>query len=1201
MKIKHLLLFGWAAAMIGCTDQIEDDLNVGKPQEGLEIFIEGNINQQYHSRVDDGGFCDGDQIGLYGVNYTDGNTVAGTLQDEGNQVDNIRYTYDEKNFKWTSTTPAYYKDVNTHIDLYAYYPYGSPSSTSAYEFEVAMDQNNNGGYAASDFLWAKAEKVEPSENNVRLHFSHRLSCANVILSEGDNFADGEFAKLEKSVIVMNTTPTSTINLATGKVTATGEASSKGILMMDGQDGFRAIVIPQTVEANATLFAITVDGITYRFKTDKEFIYQPGKQSKFTIKVNRKEATGEYEFTLVNTEISEWIADLDTHGGEARQYYVVHMEQPGTLGELIAADKKNPNKIKNLKISGKVDERDFNFMHDNMDILQAVNMKESTIVESWYCYVYLDNEERELYFEGKMPESESERENMLREKYPDLLSSNWQVSDYYETGIANHIPSGAFLNKSTLVYFSFPENVTNIGSYAFNNTLLSGALVIPNEVSNIGSGAFAGTNISSLELPHYLKRIGSNAFENCVSLAGTLSLPESLEELGEYAFQGCKLLSGSLSIPSNMKVIENRCFYNCGFTGDLTIPEGVTSIGDYSFANCSNLNGQLTLPNSLKEIGAEAFYNCNFQGELYIPSQIQVIPNTCFALNEFSSIIFPENSEILKINGSAFAQNQRLTEPVILPKELITLGDRAFVDCQMLPQVVIPATTATIGEYAFSGCHALTSLTCEATLPPTLGKGVFNGVPKDNFTLEVPEQSVPRYQTQPGWNDFKRISAHHDFSISRPLLRTLNAIYSKTYTLRAPVNQSWSIQSKPEWVTVTPSEGVGKMDVTITVSEMEPTDATFEITTTDQWGNIESNNYNGRAGEIVFLLNGKDYTSTMKVEQYNYEHADGEVIVNQSATKGSGVNIVFMGDCFDARDIATGKYLEGINEAIGHYFDIEPYKSYKDYFNIYTVIGMSPDSGMGTVNNVKDAKFGSQYSLNGITPNTAITYEYAMKAETVNESNLNKTLVVMVENTTDYGGICYMWGDGSAIAICPMSRDAYPYDFRGIVQHEAGGHGFAKLGDEYIYTNAFIGSCVCPNPHLGEFNAGKALGWYRNLSTNGDMKTVEWAHLIYHPDYSNIVDMYEGGYFHSRGIYRSEATSCMNNNIPYYSAIQRQEMVERIMKYAGLPFSLDDFYANDVRDASAASRSLYAPWTISTVGEGKQQAPKYMGDKPNLNK
>ena len=266
--------------------------------------------------------------------------------------------------------------------------------------------------------------------------------------------------------------------------------------------------------------------------------------------------------------------------------------------------------------------------------------------------------------------------------------------------------------------------------------------------------------------------------------------------------------------------------------------------------------------------------------------------------------------------------------------------------------------------------------------------------------------------------------------------------------------------------------------------------------------------------------------------------------------------------------------------------------------------MSDDSGMGTVNTIKDAKFGSQYSLDGIAPDTETTYEYAMKAETVNAGNINKTLVVMVENTTDYGGICYMWGDGSAIAVCPMSGDAYPFDYRGIVQHEAGGHGFAKLGDEYIYTNAFISACPCFNPHLPAFYAGKALGWYRNLSDNGDYHTVEWAHLFNNPDYSNIVDMYEGGYFHTRGIYRSEANSCMNNNVPYYSAISRQEIVERIMEYAGLEFSLEDFYAKDVRDASnndfVTTRSLVVEDNAATrSAANKQHAPKFMGNKPQL--
>ena len=516
--------------------------------------------------------------------------------------------------------------------------------------------------------------------------------------------------------------------------------------------------------------------------------------------------------------------------------------------------------------------------------------------------------------------------------------------------------------------------------------------------------------------------------------------------------------------------------------------------------------------------------------------------------------------------------------------------------------MIPSTVTTIGNGAFGGCYYLTKLQCDATMPPVVGSGAFDGVGKENLTLEVPEQSVALYQTATGWSDFNRISAYYDFSIARKHIRTLNAAYSKSYLLRVPSGEAWQVESKPEWVTVTPASGVGRTEVTVSVSEMPRTSDTFTFEVMDTWGNWKSETHTGRAGEIVFLLESKDRRVKMDVQQYDYDYSDGEVMTNQTATVGGGVNIVFMGDCFDARDIATGSYLNGINEAIGYYFAIEPYKSYKEYFNIYTVFGMSDDSGMGTVNTVKNAKFGSQYSLEGIAPDTEATYAYAMKAATVDEGNLNRTLVVMVENTEDYGGICYMWGDGSAIAVCPMSRDAYPYDFRGIVQHEAGGHGFAKLADEYIYHNAFIQSCTCPCcDHLDTFNEAKALGWYRNLSTNADYHTVEWAHLFAHPDYTNVVDMYEGGYYHSRGIYRSEANSCMNNNVPYYSAIQRQEMVERIKRYAGEEFSIEDFYANDVRDASNndfVTRTLVEKASAGQAASAqKQLPPKFMGDSP----
>ena len=1204
MKNKLSLLLGIALAALSasCTQDVEVVVPQPQPDGAIAINVSGSITQTYTTRVDDGGFCDGDQIGLFGVNYTDNNSTAGTLVDDGNQVDNARYTYDEANHTWTSSGNIYYKDAETNIDLYAYYPFASVGSVAEYAFEVAQDQSGaNGvdGYAQSDFLWAKAENVTPSEKAVKLRFAHRLSCVNVVLTEGSGFEAGEWDALDKSVLVMNTARTANIDLATGVATAAGEVPMEGIVMKSGGDGYRAIVVPQSVAAGKALLSITIDGIAVRFKKDAVLSYEAGKQTQYTIKVSKKAHTGDYELKEVSTTIIDWVADLDSNGGEARQYYVVHLDEAGTLEEKIKEAGKDPAKIKNLKVTGKICGVDFYFMRDKMDILQAINLKESEIVGCYTVECDIDGEWPLLY---SFKDESNRVWDFVHETYPDCYSirnDNWWP--------ANHISDEALINKSTLTTFVFPERVTKICNYAFYGcSLLSGALIIPDDVTVIESNAFGGcSNYSSLSLPYGLKEIGSSAFEYCSSFSGTLELPSSLKTIGSSAFGHCSGFTGPLVLPDGLTELGVCAFDFCaGFSGDLVIPNSLTCIEGASFRFCSGLNGQLILHDELKDLGSDAFRSCSFQGELKLPTNLTRIPNSCFEGCGFSSIAeFPEG--LLSIDDNAFCGNTRLTGVLEFPESLVSLGSRAFYYCGTLEGVVLPSDLGVIKSEAFRDCFGLSKIVCRSTEPPIVQSGAFDGVAKDNFAVEVPESAVNRYQSASGWSEFKRIAAHHDFTISRSLMRTLNAEYSRELVLRAPSGQAWSVESCPEWVTVTPSSGVGKVEVTVTVNEMTDAEVgTFEIDLgTYNEHNFEQNN--GRAGEVVFLLNDKDYRAMLKVEQYDYEYGDGDVLVNQTATVGGGVNVVFMGDCFDARDIARGNYLAGVNEAIGYYFDIEPYKTYRDYFNVYTIFGMSNDSGMGTVNTIRDAKFGSQYSLDGVTPNHATCYEYAMKADGVTEDKLSETLVVLIENTTDYGGICYMWGDGSAIACCPMSADAYPYDFRGIVQHEAGGHGFGKLADEYIYHNAFIQSCDCICcSHLEGFYGGKLLGWYRNLETTGDMDEVAWSHLIFHPKYSNIVDIYEGGYFHSRGIFRSEPVSCMNNNIPYYSAISRQEMVERIMRYAGEEFSLDEFYANDVLDiyGDAKTRAAFEPsLVISSEGAGKQLPPRYMGDRPQLNK
>lgn len=1146
---RHLIFTGLLGlSLTGCVKDL-DTPTVGEGDTTLPIQLYNEISQIPTTRVNDEGFCNGDGVGVYVVNYENG--TAGTLRLEGNQADNVRYVYDEPNGKWTPDEAVYFRDKHTHVDLIGYYPYSTPTSVEAYPFEVAKDQSTDaangllGGYEASDFLWGKTVDVAPTAQRINIKFQHRMAGTLVALSEGTGFAEGEFAQLEKAVLVTNTIRKATVDLATGEITPSGDVPTTGIVPYKKGGEFRAVVVPQTVAASTPLFSITVDGTPYVFRKTEPFAYTGGKLHKFTIEISKKSESG-LEFKLLGESITAWETDNISHDATAREYIIIDCPEAGTLKECIAAAGKDYTKVKNLKVTGTIDAHDFYMMRDEMTALQSINLKEVEIA-AW---------------EGGQ------------------IGDNW-----YSSFNANEIPDNAFANKSTLIRFVFPENITKIGSSAFSRTNLSGSLIIPNSVTEIGLEAFAYCPLSgTLTLPNSLERIKQYAFASCSGFIGALNLPASLKEIGYGAFENCNGFTGNLTLPEELDELGERAFLQCyGFIGSLTIPHKIKKIENSCFSSCSGLNGTLSLPKGLIEIGTTAFSSCSFRGSLTLPENLLIIGADAFNGNQFSGELkLPQSLSVLK--KGAFAYNQRLTGIVELPDEIVSIAPSVFTNCSQLQGVVIPKNVEAIRERAFENCFQLNSITCKAQNPPQLSATAFAGVAKDNFTVEVPEEAVASYSTAPEWKEFRRFAAHRDFSISRNLFRVLNASLSKTLVMRAPSGEAWSVESKPDWVTVEPMNGVGKVEVTVTVAE-QPKGA----------GN--------RTGEVVFLLDGKDYRSRTTVEQYDYQYGDGDVLTAQRATKGAGVDLVFMGDCFDAKDIAEGKYLDAMNEAIGYFFAVEPYKTYRDYFNVYTVFGLSPDSGVGDVNTIREAKFGSAYALGGITPDESVCFEYACKAPTVTQDKIGRTLVTLIENTEDYGGITYMWGDGSAIACCPMSRDVYPYDFRGLVQHEAGGHGFGKLGDEYIYHNAFIQTCPCLCcPHVKEFNDNKSRGWFENLSLTGNMYDVSWSHFIFDPQYSNLVDIYEGGYMHMRGVFRSEPNSCMNNNVPYFSAISREAIVKRMKEYAGESYSFEEFKAHDVLDASTAgaeTRSMSS--ALEFAASNKQQNPVYMGDKPKFNK
>lgn len=1163
-RVKHTLLYLLAVGamlLTGCSDDFFGDKT--EQHDSNRIQLSGDIDQLAVTRVNDNGFCNGDVMGVYIVDY-EGNK-PGTLKVNGNRGDNVRHTFDEPNYKWNSAYDLFWKDKHTHIDVYGYYPFANPESIEDYQFEVQKDQSKAtkngemGGYEASDFLWGKVSDVAPTTSVIRLPMAHRMSNARVTLIQGSGFAEGEWANLEKIVLTANVARKASINLSTGDIKTASAVENTMTIPSRTNDEWRTIVVPQTVAAGTTLFSITIGGVPYKFTKNEAFTYVSGKMMNFGIKVDKQTGSGAYKLTLVSESITPWENDLVSHDATAKEYIVIN-STPGGLKNAITAANKDYTQVRNLKITGQINAKDFYFMRDSMLRLSALNLKEVRI-KGW----------------GKNEENE---ENM-----------------------DDQIPNSAFYfiqtvgGSNSLNRIVLPDTLKSIGSNAFYGCkYLSGSLIIPEGVTEIKRGAFNGCiGLNGiLSLPSTLKKLGNRGeddmgdegtdyyggvFQNCRNLTGNLILPDNLELIRGYCFSGCSGLYGELRLPAKLKRMGNCAFSSCsGFTGSLSIPQGITALPSEAFHNCG-FNGTLTLHNGITNIANDAFANCHFKGELHLPKSLKVISENAFCNNDFSgTLTLP--STLTHIGSNAFAYNWRLMGILDIPQEVESIGENAFSNCKMLEGIIFPESMETIRQGAFNECYGINSIICKGTMPAHIESGAFDGVAKDNFTLEVPESAISQYQAAPGWCDFKRIAAHHELVCRPSVACALSTEHKQKLVINA--EGEWEVASKPDWCEVSPASGNKKTEVTLTIKGM-------------------AKNADSRDGKVVFRLKDKDYTHECSVSQYGYEYGEDEWITLQKATKGNngGINIVLLGDGFNAKDIASGKYLNDIKQEVEYFFGIEPYKTYRDYFNVYTAIPLSTESGVGTVNTIRYNRFNTTFTGGvGLKADYDEVFDYALGAPTVNKGNLNQTLIIMVPNSTDYGGICQMWEDGSAIAFCPQSTYGYPLDTRGVIQHEAGGHGFGKLGDEYIYHNAFIDFCDCTCcGHVLEFNGAKSLGWFDNLEVTGKMHSVGWSHLIFDDRYSDIVDIYEGGYKHNRGVFRSEPNSCMNNDIPYYSTISRESIVKRIKAYAGETYSFEDFVKNDKRDAGIVESRAFGGNGDQRTSGTYQHAPVFHKGSP----
>ena len=260
----------------------------------------------------------------------------------------------------------------------------------------------------------------------------------------------------------------------------------------------------------------------------------------------------------------------------------------------------------------------------------------------------------------------------------------------------------------------------------------------------------------------------------VSSIKSLSVSEGTTSIGDGAFYYCSSLT-SVTIPNSVTSIGNRAFYECSKLTSVTIPNKVTSIGEGAFYHCSSLTS-VTIPNSVTSIGKEAFFGCssltktNYTGDIagwcnikfcdYDSNPMEWSNNFFINDQEIKDLVIPNN--VMSIGDYAFSRCSGLTA-VTIPNSVTSIGISAFLHCSGLTSVTIPNSVTSLGKEAFAYCSSLTTLVCKATEIPNTAVNVFdysNIVKEDGLTLYatlyVPKASLNKYKSTAPWKYFNLI-------------------------------------------------------------------------------------------------------------------------------------------------------------------------------------------------------------------------------------------------------------------------------------------------------------------------------------------------------------------------------------------------------------------------------------------------------------
>ncbi|MFI5728553.1 M64 family metallopeptidase [Kribbella sp. NPDC051587] len=293
-----------------------------------------------------------------------------------------------------------------------------------------------------------------------------------------------------------------------------------------------------------------------------------------------------------------------------------------------------------------------------------------------------------------------------------------------------------------------------------------------------------------------------------------------------------------------------------------------------------------------------------------------------------------------------------------------------------------------------------------------------------------------------------------------------------------------------------------------------------------------------AGVLVAALIGTGTTA-----QAEEAAPDAKVVPLQvTGPAASRFNLVVMGDGYTAAELP--KFREQVDKHLNVLWSIEPFKSYRNYINVYAVEIASPQSGVDCDPNLTSPKIDTPLQMGfwgGCNPSsvqrllTVSSTAAIQYADLVPGTTSGNRQILAIGNSDTYGGA----GGTYATASGGNALSAL------ITPHELG-HSLGGLQDEYDY--------YARGDRGAPYEGTEPSSIHHTLLTEQQMRDQQqkWFRWLGEPSESGgPIGRYEGGMYAGSGVWRPSRHSMMKTLGYYFDQISRERMTQRISSRANL--------------------------------------------------